>query len=395
MRLLITANSPGEVAGWASPLASAWHSQQAGPIDILLLPCAFATGQEERVSRQLIGVERIYQPKDYFNLLLKYGRDYYDGALLHLGGDLMYSALLSWRHRLSAWSYLWARPWWNSAFTGFFTKDDWGVRWLQKRKVPNHKIHCLGDLVLDSVRQHVDKPDFPTLPKSFQISYMPGSREIEVAGLTPLFLGVHKLLIKRFPDLEGVLHLSPFLPPDKTQSLITFPADPKLGGVQGKIEGDRLTFQGGSLKIATTDSYQLLNRSALALSIPGTKTAEAGYLRTPVLTLIPLNRPEHLPSIGLLGLLDFIPGGNHLKGQLMLCAKPKIGLLGQPNILAGEPLLPEILDTVNPEMLAEKLIRIIASGNLLTNVQQRLQSLYPWHRQPAQEIVAKILATIA
>jgi hypothetical protein len=60
MRLLLTANSPGEMAGWVRPLVKAWRAREVGPADLLLLPCTFATGQEERVARELEGIDRVY-----------------------------------------------------------------------------------------------------------------------------------------------------------------------------------------------------------------------------------------------------------------------------------------------------------------------------------------------
>ena len=388
-RLLLTANSPGEMAGWVRPLVKVWQSKGVGPVDLLLLPCSFATGQEERVARELEGVDRIYRPADYPKLLLRHGRDYRDGVLLHLGGDLMYSALLSWRWGLSAWSYLWARPWWNSAFSGFFTKDDWGVRWLKKRRVPAEKIHLLGDLVLDAVRQEISQPS--SAPRRLQISYLPGSRKEEVESLTPFCLEVHDLLRRRYPDLRGVLHLSPFLPQEQVSSLIQAPPHPAVGGLQGQLHGNLLTAGSSALEIATSDGYQRLSESMLALSIPGTKTAEAGYLRTPVLAMTPLNRPEHLPSIGLLGLLDFLPGGNHLKGRLMLRLKPKIGLLAHPNILAGRALIPEILDVVDTQGVAAAITSAVEADGLLESVMAELETLYSWEPAPSEGMVLRML----
>lgn len=383
-RLLITANSPGEMAGWVRPLAKEWHSRGLGPIDILLLPCSFATGQEERVARSLPGVDRVYRPNEYFKLLFRLGRDYTDGALLHLGGDLMYSAFLSWRWRLSTWSYLWARPWWNSAFAGYFTKNDWGVEWLRKRRVPDHKIHLVGDLVLDSIRQTVPEPGSEKLN---QISYMPGSRAIEVAVIAPFFLQLHELLQRQHPELQGVLHLSPFLPTEQVTQLLESEPDPDLGGVAGRLVGDRLIGPRSELLISQEDSYQRLNQSRMAISIPGTKTAEAGYLRTPVLTLVPLNKPEHLPSHGLLGLLDFVPGGAKLKGQLLLRTKEKLGLVGLPNILAKRALLPEIVDVIEAERLAQQVLAVLNEEGLLTSVTETLEELFCWEQAPVQRIV--------
>lgn len=160
------------MAGWVRPILKEWHERGLGAVDILLLPCSFATGQEERVARSLPGVEHVYRPGDYFRLWRSEARKYQDGNLLHLGGDLMYSAFLGWRWGIRCWSYLWARPWWNSAFSGYFTKDAWGVDWLRKRRVPPEQIHLTGDLVLDAVRQYVP---YPTLVIDDQV--VVGARE--------------------------------------------------------------------------------------------------------------------------------------------------------------------------------------------------------------------------
>lgn len=394
MRLLLTANSPGEMAGWVRPLVQAWRDSGEGPVDLLLLPCTFATGQEERVARSLPGVERVYRPRDYAGLLWRHGQRYRQGALLHLGGDLMYSALLSWRWGLSAWSYLWARPWWNSAFAGTFTKDPRGIDWLLRRRVPPEKIHEVGDLVLDALRQSLPAAPSPETPRDWQVSYLPGSRAIEVRTLAPLFLEVHRQLQSRFPGLRGVLHLSPYLPQGQVSEVLQAPPDPQVGGVQGTLQERTLSAGTTELELAGEDGLHRLAASRLAISIPGTKTAEAGYLRTPVLTILPLNRPEHLPSIGLLGLLDFVPGGRHLKGRLLLRLRDRVGLLAHPNILAGRALLPELVDVLDGRKLAETAAETLANPNALQQVQRDLATLYPWDRYPAQQIVARIRASL-
>ena len=387
-RLLITANSPGEMAGWVSPLVKEWKARNLGPVDILLLPCSFATGEEERVARSLAEVDRVYRPSEYFKLLWSEGRDYRSGHLLHLGGDLMYSAFLSWRWGIDSWSYLWARPWWDSAFKGYFTKDRRGVDWLKKRRVSEAKIHCTGDLVLDAVRQHVV---VPSKTKSAQISYLPGSRREELKTLTPFFLELHRQLQAQHPELEGVLHLSPFLPMEEVGELLQSPPHPAVGGLQGTLQHGFLHFEGTRLRIAREDHYQSLSGSQLAISIPGTKTAEAGYLRTPLLTLLPLNRPEHLPSIGLLGLLDFFPGGRHLKGKILLSLKRKLGLLAHPNILAGRALLPEIVEEIEVHSLSRRVLEILENKKSLESVSETLENLYSWESRPAQALVQILL----
>jgi hypothetical protein len=92
-------------------------------------------------------------------------------------------------------------------------------------------------------------------------------------------------------------------------------------------------------------------------------------------------------------LLDFLPGGNHLKGRLMLRLKPTIGLLGQPNMKAGRALLPEILDVVNAPMLAEALTEVLETEGLLAGVQQELNGLYSWAPTPSESMIETMLAS--
>ncbi len=389
-RLLLTANSPGEIAGWVHPFVEAWHKiPDAWPVDLLLLPCTFATGHEGRVARNIPGISKVWRTSDLPRLLLSGGASYRTGALLHFGGDLMYSALLGWRWGLDCWSYLWTRPWWNRLFKGFFTKDDWGVRWLLERRVPEKKIHLVGDLVLDAVRS---KTEEPALARERQISYLPGSRTHELGALTPFFLAIHRRVEESLGPIRGILHLSPFVPPEVWEGLVQSAPDGKLGGERGRLSGKDLTTLGEEtkLEIVAEGGLAVEGRSLLSVSIPGTKTAEAGYLRTPVLTILPLNRPEKLPSLGVLGLLDLLPGGEHIKGRLLLLGRKRLSYLAHPNIKAQSYLMDELIDELTVESVAEAIVEAISNPSHLEQVQTRLRDLYPWNRHPSAEIAYRI-----
>ena len=123
-KIYITANSPGEIAGWLSPVAAAVRRRWPEcKISVILLPCPFATGSESKVATDLLHVDEVIPASRYFRVLFSGLKDYKSSVLLHLGGDLMYSAALVWRWRIPAWSYLWGRWWWDSAFKGYFIKE--------------------------------------------------------------------------------------------------------------------------------------------------------------------------------------------------------------------------------------------------------------------------------
>lgn len=260
---------------------------------------------------------------------------------------------------------------------------------MLKRRAEADKIHCVGDLVLDAVRNQTSEPK---LERRARISYLPGSRAWEVAGLSPLFLEAHQLLNQRLGPHQGHLHVSPFIAETGLQALLESPPDPKVGGLQGRYRDGRLESLDGSaaLEVVTQGGLETLGQARLSVSIPGTKTAEAGYLRTPVLTIVPLNRPERLPTIGLLGLLDLLPGGSVLKGRLLLRARSKIGFMAQPNIRAQKFLMPEIVAHMNSERLYQEMASALKDKLKLQEVQGELERVFPWESQPAAEMARTI-----
>ncbi|MBI2252403.1 MAG: lipid-A-disaccharide synthase, partial [Armatimonadetes bacterium] len=61
MQVLITANSPGELAGWAKPVIFALKKNNPElKIRIILLPCTFASGHEYTAAKEIKGVEEVY-----------------------------------------------------------------------------------------------------------------------------------------------------------------------------------------------------------------------------------------------------------------------------------------------------------------------------------------------
>ncbi len=357
MKLLITANSPGEVA-WIRPLAEQ-VAARGWSADILLYPCTFATGKEAEVLRAYPGVERVWPKQSLLSLFWKEGRRYPPGTpLLHLGGDLMYTAFFQRRFGWRCWSYLWARPWWDSAFTGYFSRNSQSTAGLLRRRVAPEKILEVGDLVVDSVNFQV--PDLPA-PDPHLITFLPGSRDEEVRHALPLFSRAAEILRETRPELRFQALLSPFLSLERLRDLLDRPVDRRMDHAGGRLVGDRYLCRNGlEVHILQQNSLQHEARSVLALSLPGTKTAEAASLGVPCLTIVPLNCPEVLPVHGLLGLLDWLPGGSHLKGRLLLGQKHRVGLLSQPNQLLGRPVMPEMVDFLSARDIAVQTAGLLA-----------------------------------
>lgn len=351
MKLLITANSPGEVA-WIRPLAEQ-VAARGWTCDIILYPCTFATGKEAEVLQGYPGVERVWPKHTLLSLFWKEGGRYPPGtSLLHLGGDLMYTAFLQRRFGWKCWSYLWARPWWDKAFVGYFSRNAQSTVGLKRRRVAAGKIVEVGDLVVDSVNFQV--PELPPRDPDL-ITFLPGSRDEEIRHALPLFARVAEILRESRPQLRFQTLLSPFLSLQRLQELLERPVDSRMDHAGGNLVGDRyLCLTGLEIPVIQARSLENEARSILALSLPGTKTAEAASLGVPCLTIVPLNCPEVLPVHGLLGLLDWLPGGSHLKGRLLLRQKHRVGLLAQPNQLLGQAVMPEMVDFLTAQDIARQ-----------------------------------------
>lgn len=373
MKLLITANSPGEVA-WIRPLAEQ-IALRGWSCDILLYPCTFATGKEAEVLRGYPGVEKVWPKNSLLSLFWTEGRRYPPGTpLIHLGGDLMYTAFFQRRFGWRCWSYLWARPWWDSAFSGYFSRNAQSTAGLRRRRVAPEKIREVGDLVVDSV--NVQVPHLPERDPQL-ISFLPGSREEEIRHALPLFSRAAEILRQSRPELRFQALLSPFLSLQRLGELLERPVDSRMDHAGGKLIGSRYVCRDGlEVAILQKDGLAAEARSILALSLPGTKTAEAATLGVPCLTIVPLNCPEVLPVHGLLGLLDWLPGGSHLKGKLLLRQKHRVGLLAQPNQLLGRAVMPEMVDFLTAQEIATQMAQILNEPQQLQEKSLLLQQAY-------------------
>lgn len=371
MKILLTANSPGEVA-WVEALATG-AADRGWSCDVLLYPCTFATGQEAQVLRGLRGVEQVWTTSQLPRLLWR--SPYPRGTpLIHLGGDLMYTALLSWRHGWSCWSYLWARPWWDRFFVGYFSRNAASTAGILRRRVAPSKIHETGDLIVDAARRSVAQSG--ALPRDpGLISFLPGSRPEEVRHMIPFAARVAELL---GPDYRYQVVMSPFMSLERVAADLARPVDPRMDAAPGHLRGQVFRCDSGvELPLLTgPDRLPRLASSALALSLPGTKTAEAACLGVPCVMMVPLNCPEQLPHIGPLGLLDWVPGGREWKGRWLLSQRHKVGLLAQPNQLLGRAVMPELVDMLTAAQVADCMRRQLQQPDTLEAVSRLLQQAY-------------------
>ena len=109
--IIVTANSPGEVATWLVPTLKALKERlPSAEFTVFIPPCTFASGQEQAVVAALPGVKRTFNKRQLLSFILT-GKGLSDyslalGVLCFLGSDLAYALLLARRLGYPAFAYM-------------------------------------------------------------------------------------------------------------------------------------------------------------------------------------------------------------------------------------------------------------------------------------------------
>lgn len=370
--LVLTANSPGEVTGWVTPAAPALREAIPGArITVFIPPCTFASGCERQVVAGLPGVDAAYGPADFLRFALlgirppgfAPGRR---GAVVFLGGELTNAVLLKKRLGYPAVAYTEGFVNWTDAFACFAVPYGSIREKLLAKGVPEEKVAVVGNLMLDAVRPlrqaEQVRAELGAGGRNL-VLLLPGSRPGEVEFMTPFLVRVADLLSARRPETAFVLGLSPFAQTAQIETALQGPLAGEFGAAArfvpdagsdphraGLIEGERTR-----IPVWSGGRFDLMAASDLALTIPGTNTAELGYLGVPMVVALPLNHPERIPLEGLAGLIGNLPRlGKALKRRILPRLAARIPYAAWPNRLAEAYLVPELRGEVTPEWVAQE-----------------------------------------
>ncbi|HEV3195113.1 MAG TPA: hypothetical protein VGZ06_03165 [Candidatus Cybelea sp.] len=381
MRIALTANGPGEVAGWLRPLLRSLY-RHVDDLEALvfLVPDDYATGSEAEMVREAFPAARVYDPKSYLKFALG-GR--LDGAparvdlVQYIGGDLLHAARVHARLKGRAATYKFSRRAYRRLFERAFAVDAHNVEQLAGWGVPRGSIERVGNLAIDGALFEAGLTPEPGTPTD-GILIMPGSRAYEIANLVPFFFSVALRILREQPGLPIAFALSPFTSRERVRAAIEQGGHPRMFGQRGRLvsEGDRdyLTSGAGDVRFPILSTALAAARHArLVLTIPGTKTIELAVLGTPALTITPLNAPEIVTINGPLTYLDRIPFvGAPLKRAAAVALSRRFAYHTQPNMDAGAMLIHEVHGTVTPGRIARVALEryedeawIASSGNAL------------------------------
>ncbi len=373
--ITIISNGPGELATWVRPVVRVIRAAIPGvKLRIALVPCPYASGHEAETIAVWGGDIEVWRPDETIRrLFLGPLPDSDPGAVLFMGGDQAYGVILAKRLRQPLLVYTETTGRWAPFVTRFLTSDPDASARLQNRRIPADKVAMVGNLMVDAVRRDLDpnqtRQALGLVPDEMIIGLLPGSKPFKVKFITPLLLRVAELLHRANPGLQFVMHQSPWTP---LEQIAEAAASERLalvtGGTTARLvmNEDRavlVTPEGARIRILPPEHHLAgMAIADLAMTVPGTNTAELAILGVPMLVLLPLNRPEEIPLDGLPGQVGGIPLiGKWLKRKLVLAVARRTALTALPNVRAGRMVTPELKGVFSPEDVAQTALDLLAS----------------------------------
>ncbi len=367
MQIYITANSPGELAGWVSPIVDKLKEKNpSAKVTLVITPCQYASGMEAKVATDLPGIDSVVRLGQLMKALFLHRGSFLPDTdekrcVLFLGGDALYSVLLAKQLKAPLYGYL-NKPRWPRHFTRYFISDAQLEQRFLDKGVAKQSVQVVGNLGLDSISITRSRREiFSRLTGSPEeqdiITFLPGSRPVEVEFMLSFFTRVAEILGEKFPQQAMFVALSPFADRDLVRR--TLNAD----GTNATVDDDLTeitTASGRSIRIVSDSPHEVMSVSKMVLTIPGTNNLQIAAMGVPLMSVVPLSKAELIPLDGLPGLVNprIYPFGM-LKRKLIMKMNERLKFVSLPNMIANRPIVPELRGVFEPEYVAQQAIALL------------------------------------
>ena len=395
LAIIFVSNGPGELATWVKPLAKELHKQiplrpktktSSISLNLVLVPCPNATGNESLVAKKWLQFENIIKAKNFWELLIhpkKFGSWPSKGLVIFLGGDQFWSVLLSARlgylHMTYAeWIARW--PFWNNRIVA--------MSQIIVEKLPRriqNRCSVIGDLTADLTE--TAKFDDP-LPSGKWIALMPGSKSAKLKIGIPFFLDVADKISQLMPECKFLIPIAPTTNIDEIKyfgSRKNPVSKQYKSGIKSITKANNKEKRGILITNNSTvillqenhPAYSDLSQCDIALTTVGANTAELGSLNIPMIVVVPT---QHILVMeawdGLVGLIARLPILKWGLGLLISFVKlKKREFMAWPNISAKRMIVPERIGHITTAQIAEETIDWLNSPSRLSGQKEDLQAL--------------------
>jgi hypothetical protein len=374
-------------------------------VSLFFVPDDYATGREPDVARRLFPTVRVVPAREYVRFAL--GRHVAAAPeradlVLYLGGDLMHAARVRARLGARGRAYKFSRKRYNAAFERVYAVDEKNVAALVRAGVPREHIELVGNLAIDGALAEAAgafaaaESGEPPIP-SDGVLVLPGTRRHEVANLVPFFLQTALQLRALAPGLNVAFAISPFTPVDELERALATGGHPNVWGARGRVvhvDGGIALQAAGDERLypVVRDAMRHAPQARLVLTIPGTKCVELAALGVPALVVVPLNVPEVVVINGPLQYVERLPlVGVPLKRAAVVAVDGRFPVTVQPNMDAGEMLIPELRGTLTPGEVARRVAAYAADAPALERAATKLRALYARHAGASERLARSLL----
>ncbi len=403
MRIAITANGPGEFAGWVRPLVAALRGRDPSiEIHVISVPDDFATGREPAYVEQLFPGVRAHPVSDYLRLALGRaveGLPARVDRVQYLGGDLAHAARVHARLGGTATSYKFSRKRFASTFERVFAVDEANRDQLIGWGTPGERIRIVGNLAIDGALGEAAGAygEPPSDAARDGIVLFPGSRKNEVANIFPMFVRVALNLRRMLPGVPIAFAGSPFVPDDAVRAALMRGGEHRLAyGAVAELNDDGEIVAEGARFPLLRAALGATASARLAISIPGTKVIELAALGVPAIVCTPFNAPELVVIGGPLQYVGKLPLiGTTIKRAAVLSFARRFTHFAQPNIDAGKLLDVEIAGTLLPSQVAQAAAERWRDPAWCAATGAELRALYAPQAGAAERMAALLLEAVA
>ena len=374
--IVLVSNGPGELYTWVQPVLRELRQRvPAAQVQVSLIPCQFASGQETRIA-ETFGADAVTSPKDFMQFLAG-NRSRFPAtaaAVVGLGGSVPLTLQLAERLHAPAFRYAFV-PYWHKKLATLFVDSARTAQRARLLGAPSGRLEVIGNLVADAV-EHATPAANPGSP---HIVMLCGSRDGFALHVIPFMLALADALHHHYPNARFVWPVSRLLSDEVIAQGIAGAEKDTLGGIAGRREGDSVVTPGGARLelVSESERYSHMRAADIAVTIPGTNTLELGIAGVPSVVLLPLNRPEAIPLEGPGHWLSLIPlVGTALKRRAVLLAAPHLPV-SLPNNLAGEDLMIELKGTLTKDGVLSHILPLLEDDNDRAHRHARLLETMP------------------
>ncbi len=354
----LISSGPGELTNWVAPICHALKEDHKDAIiDIMLTPCQFASGLEHIMAKDLPLVRTVSRPKETFKLGLKghLGKRHLSKErhiVLFLGGDPFYANGIG--KYLNAPVYGYAEKEFKTKFKKLFTRDQ------------------IGDLMASKIAYNLESKDLTPPTEDPYFLFLAGSRKEHYHNILPIYQKTIRYIKTQDTSFKAILLCSPFL---KGAALDAFKA----------------TYDLSQFDSLSQNTEAAMTHASGLITIPGTNTAEAAYLQTPMIVMVALNKPSVITLKGLAHFISKIPIIGYLLRLLiiavLLLKKP---LLALPNILLNERFIQERIGYFSGKHLGTIILEFETNPKEKKMIKKKLEAFKP-DKTPAKILIQKIL----